>query len=83
MNLESMSHQNPFTPSLNEFVQKQRNIRKNKAANVKAKELSSMTGAEFETNLSFVRVSKAWVLNLTCNLICTFISLRVCDASVE
>jgi hypothetical protein len=40
-----VSNKNPFTPSLNKFIQKHGNICQDKAADVEAKEFSGVTSA--------------------------------------
>ena len=69
MQCKRISYKNPFTSPLNEFVQQHPNVCQHEAADVEAEELGGVAGAELETDLSFVGMSKSRVFDLTCDLI--------------
>lgn len=66
------SNKNPLTSSLDEFIEEHSNVVEHEAADVEAKELGGVTNAELETDLCLVGVSKAWIFDLTSNLIYFF-----------
>lgn len=51
------SVKNPFAASLDELVKQRRQVGQHEAANVKAKKLGSMPGAQLESNLSFISMA--------------------------
>lgn len=61
-------NQHPLATSLDELVEHQAHITQCEPANVKAKELSSMSCAEFQANMGFRRMFESRVLNLLSNL---------------
>jgi hypothetical protein len=64
-----ISNKNPFTPPLDELVQKHPDVSKDETTDVEAKEFGGVASAQLETYLGLVCVSKTRVLNLTCDLI--------------
>jgi hypothetical protein len=65
----------PFASSFEELVQQQAEVGQDESANVKAKELSGVPGAELQADLSLVRKPQTGVVDLPCNLICIIVSL--------
>jgi hypothetical protein len=51
------SYKNPFTPSLDELVQKHRDVGQDKTTDVEPEEFGGMAGAQLKANLGFVCVS--------------------------
>lgn len=62
-------NEDPFTPSLNEFVQKHADISEDESADVEAEEFCRMAGTKLKTDLRFVRMSETRVVDLTRDLI--------------
>lgn len=60
----------PLAAPLDELVQHHADIRERKATHEKAKELGSMFGAEFQANMRLGGKFEAWVLRLSCDLVC-------------